>query len=504
MIYQLWIMFALYVLGLGFIVLFYPKIPLSLCIMSALFWGALIYIFSAVFLAFFGLYTRFIWVLMSTEMVIFIILNLNHKPILKRVSWKNTIIWGVILLCLFSSVLMITNNRHFFYLTTDSKHYVIEASHIFNTGSIITLGAGRFFRTNYGVSEALMHSLARFIPLPMLTLWHPYLWITLYTSFFTILYEFGQQKRLGKSSSVILGLLMTLWVGTAGMNWVNGYYIHVHLFTAASIFFIFYFFGKMVASEQEETEYGFLGAFALCGFGLSRAESPILIGLFLALLLGAKNFTRKEMFAVFFPPILIEFIWLTFLLFAYFGYGNLFWPDSRLMLALGAYILFTLFILIVVINKKLNNYSKKYLKIAVFLVLFNVSLLLFIINPNHQIANLFVIFNQLSNGKIWGYYWWENVIILIFIIIYKKYWQKKKVFSRTMGVIGMMLWSYIFIILDLGYFRDKYGIAWMDSANRMFSHISPIIGFYICKALYDYFPLTNLFTREELHKSNKY
>ena len=93
MIYQLWIMFALYVLGLGFIVLFYPKVPLSLCIMSALFWGALIYIFSAVFLALFGLYTRFIWVLMSIEMVIFIILNLNHKPVLKRVSWKNTIIW---------------------------------------------------------------------------------------------------------------------------------------------------------------------------------------------------------------------------------------------------------------------------------------------------------------------------------------------------------------------------------------------------------------------------
>ena len=431
MVYQLWIMIALYVLGLTFISLFYPKIPVSLCIMSALFWGALIYIFSAVFLAFFGLYTRFIWVLMSAEIVIFIIMIYKRRLIWKTVSWKNTIVWEIILLCLFISILVITNNRPFFFINTDSKHYIIQGSHIFNLGSIITPGAGRFFRTNYGVSEALMHSLARFVPQPALTLWHPYLWITLYSSFFAFLYELSQQKKMNKYYSISLGLLMTLWVGTAGMNWLNGYYIHVTLIAAASIFFTFYFFGKMVASEREETEYGFLGALALCGFGLSRSESPILIGLFLVLLLGAKNFTRKEMFAAFFPHILLEFIWFTFLLYAYSEYENNFWTNSRIMLALGTYILFTIFIILVALNKNLQNYSTKYLAIAVFIGLIAVSLLLFITNPNHQINNLTIIVKHLFNGEIWGYYWWENLMIFISIIFYKKYWQKKNSFSKT-------------------------------------------------------------------------
>ena len=501
MVYQLWIMFALYVLGLGFIVLFYPKIPLSLCIMSALFWGALIYIFSAVFLAFFGLYTRFIWVLMSAEIIIFIMININRRPIWKTISWKNTIIWGIILLCLFSSVLVVTNNRHFFIFNTDSKHYVAQASHIFNSGSIITPGAGRFFRTNYGVSEALMHSLARFVPQPILTIWHPYLWITLYSSFFVLLYKFSQQKKMSKSASVILGLLMTLWAGTAGMNWVNGYFIHIHLFSAASIFFAIYFFGKMVASEQEETEYGFLGALALCGFGLSRAESSIWIGLILALLLGAKKFTRKEMFVVFFPPILIEIIWLTFSLFAYLGYENRFWTDSRIILMLGAYILFALFTIIIVFNKKLQNYAENYLTNIVFIIILTLSLLLFIINPNNQITNLIAIFKQLFHGENWGYYWWENLVIFTLIVFCKKFLQKKDSFSQATKIVGMMVLAYLLIILDVGFFRSSYGATrWWDSGGRMLSHISPIIGFYICKSMYDYFPLASLFTKEELHK----
>ena len=210
MIQQIWIMIALYILGLASITLFYPKITFSLCAASALFWGALIYIFSAVFLAFFGLYTRFIWVLISAEAVIFIIMNLKRRSIWKSISWKEISAWGIILVCIFSSVLVVAKNQHIFFFTGDSVHYVIQSSHIFNTGSIITPGAGNFFRSNYGASEALMHSLARFVSQPALTLWHPYLWITLYSSFFVLLYELGQQKKMNRSASIIWGSLLTV------------------------------------------------------------------------------------------------------------------------------------------------------------------------------------------------------------------------------------------------------------------------------------------------------
>jgi hypothetical protein len=70
-----------------------------------------------------------------------------------------------------------------------------------------------------------------------------------------------------------------------------------------------------------------------------------------------------------------------------------------------------------------------------------------------------------------------------------------------MKIIGMMILAYVLIILDLGYFRrnDSVSIWWADSGSRMFSHISPIIGFYICKSMYDYFPLTNLFNKRDIN-----
>lgn len=496
MVYQIWILLVLYVLGLGFIVLFYPKIHFSLCIMSALYWGALFYIFSAVFLSFFGLYTKFIWALISTEIVIFIIMALKRKTVLKTMPWKDNIIWFTLLFFLFSSFFLIFDNRRLSLFTQDSYVYIAQSSHIFNSSSIIAPGAGLFFREAYGISEALMHSLARFILQPVLTLWHPYLWITLYGSFFALLYEFCHQKINNRSASIIFSLLMTIWVGTAGLNWVNGYYIHVHLITATSIFFAFYFFGKMATSDLEETEYGFLGAVSLCVFGFSRVESPILIGLFLAILLGAKAFSRKELFAAFFPPILIEIIWLFFLLFAYFGYDSIFWSDSRIMLALIVYIIFALIGVIFFLNNKLQYLAQKYLTNIVFVLVINFSLLLLISKPNHQIANLIAILLQFFQGEIWGIYWWANLMIYISILFYNHFIQKKNRFPKTMKLIGMMILVYSLVILDLGYFRKSYRMAWSDSASRMFSHISPIIGFYICKYIIYHFPYKNLIKKK--------
>lgn len=499
MVYQIWLILPLYVLGLGFVFLFYPKIPISLCIMSALFWGALIYIFSALLTSFFGLYTRFIWALISTEIVIVIILLTKRWMILRTVPWRNFIIWLTILLFLFSSVFLISNPEDLSYFTSDSKAFTklkLQNLNVFNSSSTIEPKAGKFFREVYGISEALMHSLARFNNEIVLTLWHPYLWISLYGSFFAILYEFSYQKMMNKPTSVVISLLMTIWVGTTGLNWKNGYYVHVHMITATSIFFAFYFFGKMIASDREEIKYGFLGALALCLFGFSRVESPILIGLFLAMLLGAKKFSRKEVIVTFFPPIFVEITWLLFLLFAYLGYESIFWSDSRIILALGAYIFFALLIVIFIFNNKLKDFVKKHITRIVFVLVLNISLCLIISKQDHQISNLVTILCQLFQGEIWKYYWWVIIFIYLSITMLENYFQNKNGFLKTKKLMVMMILVFFLIILDLGFFRKIYFIGWMDSASRMISHISPIAGFYTCKSILNFVPWKKILKKQ--------
>lgn len=87
-------------------------------------------------------------------------------------------------------------------------------------------------------------------------------------------------------------------------------------------------------------------------------------------------------------------------------------------------------------------------------------------------------------------------MIYISILFYNHFIQKKNRFPKTMKLIGMMILVYSLVILDLGYFRKSYRMAWSDSASRMFSHISPIIGFYICKYIIYHFPYKNLIKKK--------
>jgi hypothetical protein len=301
---------------------------------------------------------------------------------------------------------------------------------------------------------------------------------------------------MNKPALIVIPMLMTIWVGTSGLNWVNSYYIHVHLISAASIFFAFYFFGRMITSDCEEAEYGFLGALSLCVYGVSRVESPIFIGIFLAMLLGVKSFSRKEILATFFLPILVEIIWLLYLLFVYFGYESPSWSDSRIILALGAYILFALFIVIFMHKNNLQDFAQKYITKIVFVLLINASLLLIILKPDHQITNSIAIIRHLFQGEIWGYYWWENLMIIFSLIIINNIIKKIIRFSKAMKFIGMMILVYLLLILDVGFIRRAYYGYWPDSASRMFSHISPITGFYMCVFIIENVPRMNIFQKQ--------
>ena len=303
MIGQILILLFLYLLGTAFIFLFFPTIPYYLCITSGLFWGALLNVFAGILLGLLGVYS---WVLWFLLVMVFLLIMVNHfreKEKWKSAPWRKIAALFGMMAALFGITLMILGGKHHFLASTDSLYYIVFSSHIHNYGSIVLPGSGDFFRSFYGVSEAMMHALAGFVSQPFLSLWHPFLFVSLYAFFIALFYDATRQLEIKNFSLYIAGFACAVWTATASMNWLNSFYIHIHLFAAFCFLACLYFYRKAVSAEGEAQIFGFLGSLALCGYGLSRSESPVVILLFMALIMGAKKYSQREISVIFYPPI---------------------------------------------------------------------------------------------------------------------------------------------------------------------------------------------------------
>ena len=269
------------------------------------------------------------------------------------------------------------------------------------------------------------------------------------------------------------------------MNWLNSFYIHVHLFASFCIFTCIYFFWKVVNSKELRPDLGFLGALALCGFGLSRVESPIVIMIFLTLMMFEKKFSRREVRAIFYPPIILEIGWLVFLYFGYRSTQTSFWSDSRLLLAIGGYCLF-----LVIVNiwekTKINSKGKIPSK-SIFYGLLAVPLLLYLLDSQKLSITLSVLLTNTfgtigyPGRSVWNFYWIGagNILLLILAII--RPLKNKQIFRNRYALVVNFVLSYLIIILSLGLIRKTpYSFnRWGDSSSRMISHFVPSMGLFI-------------------------
>ena len=491
MIGQILILLFIYLFGTAFIFLFYPTVPYYLCITSGLFWGALLYVFAGILLGLLGIYSWILWFLLVMVFILITVTQFRRKENWKSAPWRKFLTLFGMMAAVYGITLIILGGKHHFLASTDSLNYIVYASHIHNYGSIVLPGAGFFFRSNYGISETLMHALAGFLSQPVITLWHPFLFATLYAFFIALFYDATRQLKIRKIALYISGFVCAVWSATASMNWLNSFYIHVHLFAAFCILACLYFYQKAVSAESEGHIFGFLGSLALCGYGLSRSESPIVILVFMALMMGAKKYSQREITAIFYPPIVLVTGWLAFLFFAYRFTATPFWSDERLLFALSTYIILLIF---VVVWKKLNINMLKWrvFSIASIAIMLFPIVLFLVDYPKTKrvfIEVLRLFFGTIKNPGfgVWNFHMIGMGILLLWVVAIQKPWRKNQTRNKVQ-ITERMIFGYVVAILFFGFVRTSgYSSSrWGDSGSRMISQIAPSIAFSISISITQY------------------
>lgn len=484
MLQQIIILSILYILGVLFAALFYPKISINLILSMGLFWGGLINTLMGILLGYFGWFKDGIWVSFAIIFIILVYINLRRKSVWENTT-KSSVIKSVFIMLSFFLFAYLFFGEKFKVLTSSASFpYYILGSRIYNYGTIKIPGAGYDFRSQYGISEAMIHALGNFADLPIISLWHPFLWVSQYIFLFYLIIEFSTELKVKKIIAIVIGSLSTIWTATSPMDWLNSYYIHVHLFSSFALLISFSFFWRMSISSKNEVELALLSSLSLCGYGFSRVESPIFMLLVLGIYYINRNFSKAEYHSIFYPPLLSNIIWLVFLFLAYRHTNTQYWQDNRLLIIIGLYLLVSLFF---VVNDHFHIKLKlDWIRDHFCFILLLVPLILFLIDNQRFIQTLDSVlknmFGPLQNPGFgsWGFYWIQVLIFLIFMFTRKKVNQSYKVKSKEIGfgLFKDVILAYLDLILLLGFFREEpyTGIRWGDSASRMLTHISPLIG----------------------------
>jgi len=485
---EITILVFLWFLGFLFTILLYPRIPYYLCITSGLFWGAIIYIVEAIILGLVGLYSVLIWFILGATFLALLVSHILRRQSVRTFPWMKSLKIAFAVIALSVILVVFLGGKQAFMGTTDSLSYIVFSTHFFNSGSLIIPGGGFFFHGHYGVSEMLINALGGFISKPMLTLWHPALFISLYTSLTGMVYESAINFGLNRKKAFSVSLAIAIWAGTASMNWVNSFYLHIHLFASYCLTFVFYYAWKAVSTDRESGIELFLVSLAIGAYGLSRSESPVAIFIFLALIAFSKKFSRKERYVLFPLSMVIVSGWMLFLLLAYPGTENNFWPDSRIILALIAYVLFGIFILFWE-TLKISKYRKVLGKTVSYGIFF-IPLILFFISPDSVLENIYAIFTHFFGfGRYiglgsWVFHMPGIILILLASFSYLKTNKGDSEIRDRYQLPIKLISAYIILLIFLGFMRMYQSGGsftpgrWGDSASRMITHIAPSIAFF--------------------------
>lgn len=483
---QILVIFVLYVTGVLFLALFYPKISLNFIAVLGLYFGSLINTFIGIVLGLLNCFSELIWYIYGLLILVLILLIYLRRKRWVGVSWRSIFLPFSFMLILFALGYLFIGIDFQLLTSSTSLPYIIQSSHVYNYRTISLPGGGYDFRSQYGISEILIHALAQFFDLPALSLWHPFLWISQYAFFFMIVLEYSKEMERDNNRrryGLIIGSLILIWTATTPMNWMQSFYIHVHLFSSFSFLIFVYFFWKQVIAKKKQNIFILLSSLAICAYGLSRVEAPIMILIIMALALISYQFSRAEYRLFFYPPTALMIFWLSFIFFAYRGTSTQYWSDKRLMAAIVLYVAVVVFLIVNVKFKIIKKIITDWIRKFAYLIYLFISVLLAVMNPERFLQTIRSVLHNMFGaiGAIgicpWGFYWLEVVVLILFLLARNRPWQKT---GEQDG--GYFLWIntillYLALIVILGFFREVpyTGIRWGDSASRMLTHISPVI-----------------------------
>jgi len=91
--------------------------------------------------------------------------------------------------------------------------------------------------------------------------------------------------------------------------------------------------------------------------------------------------------------------------------------------------------------------------------------------PEHMMDSITAIIKNMIESGRWGITWIIFILLLVFSLTQPRV-PKEELFFYFIS-------SFFSLLLAISYFRAPFRLGWGDSANRMLTHILPIIILYV-------------------------
>lgn len=460
---QVLFLFGLYGFGVYFGLLFKRQLSCVLIGMTGFLWGALFWVAGGIILSAASLpYTP------ASMGFYFLLLILGFGIIHARnKTWQlsRRELFGILLVAfIFILVLLLAGHFNFSYVSSDSIEQISTGRRIahegFSSGVIEELSLRGVFLSQLQSASVFLGDDYLYAAQPgfafTFLLLFPYLsqWI---------LRQLVENKRL----VLVLSILASLVLFSTYFIVFQFFYIHNSLISAVYLFMAVCAF--WLAAVEKKDAWVILGILGLLGFSLARNESPIFALIFLLLVISADRIPYQTRLRSIFPYLFALTLWYGYLLIR-MGTGTKILDPEKTLIIIGALVACGILVLsseLKWVKRTLLPHLPKIMLGTLLLLL----VLMAVLKTEHMKGSLTVsILNMLRYGR-WGITW------LVFSLLFLVSLLGPRIPREELFFYGIT--SFFSTLLALAYFRLPYRIGWYDSANRMLTHILPIIVLYV-------------------------
>ena len=460
---QVYFVIILYLLGLLFGVQFRKHIPFPFICLSSFFWGSLYYVFLAIIFIGFDLHFSLPAMGGITAVVVVILSGLTIKRRLFYLS-RSELYWCASSFLVFILAALYTAHFNYSQITTDSVEAILRGRALAYDGLTSYTIDGFSVR---GTILPVIQSASVLINEGYLAIYQPLLSLSFIATF---IFMGGQAiKWMNKWLKIAFVSLTSLSLFSTTMLFYQIFYIHTNFFTAAYLFIGLVAFWLAIV-EKNKTWLVF-SAIGMAGFSLARIESPIMYIVFAIFMLGLRQLTYRQRLAVFLPV----------------SSGLIAWhvKVAEVMQVAGSTDINPVYIWVIVAGlaalvalvliSRIDFIEKYFLPALPLLTISSLATLIpisYLLKPDLMNSSLQSIYFNLTTSGEWNAVWYGLFGLLVIGIF-----QNKLPFD---SLFTSSFIAFFFLLVDLAFFLPSpYRPSPYGSANRMLTHIIPLITFYL-------------------------
>lgn len=460
------LLIELFLLGLMITKYFAGQLPDFFLAVSSVLLGYLIYFLNGFILVLIGIPLRAIWMvlLVSVELAGVILHQVLTKRFIRGVTrslWLHYLGVGIV----YFVVLLFFYFYNFFFVTTDSVYLVVMAR------SLVESGFSKWYFSSprgMGLFVPFMQTIAILFGLD-------YAWFIqpVFMAAFIALFVFFAERSARRyiSSKLLRWLLVCLAVAlyvSADLVFIMTTYIHTNF--DSGLFFFLAIASLYFGIEEDEPAWFFFVPAFLIGFGALRTENVIIALILILVYVGSQKISRAMQRRMFMPYLVFQFgLYLRILFIHPDTYSDQISDAQILVVLAGIAAVAALLYLSEIKVLKSFVLPRLWWLVPVGLLVAVAGLGVF--NSQHLLDNILVNIKAFFITGNWGSVWWVVLALLVILSFPIKFPQKRE-------LSGVVVAFFIMIAL-LGMLRSPYHERWFDSANRMLTHIGPVVLFYL-------------------------